>query len=353
LGILGTVTVTRNKKTGRLNRWGKWALSLTIAGFATALLSEVAQQFKEHHDIIDAQARIERQIAVQKVTLNRVERILTRFDAISFSVRYELNTNNVFFASLYDYVNDWIPANLTNSSDSPTNSGSYSVEVAGYSNERTFSVLLSSDSAQISLPSKKTLQRYSTSLVSSQDFNSFYSFLNNPSFAFAVYATNRDYSQTPDLYLTTTNLNKSPTLGHDFSSGKLFIEWSFDCPKAGWKQSKRMTSLPDLANSHLYLSCLNPPFTIAASLMPLSTETTFDVMTLRLYNFSRVILGPVPPSELESVSEIPSNSPPESTTGFSSGDAIPGLSEFGSYKISGENLFSASFPDEETILNLQ
>jgi hypothetical protein len=43
LGILGTVTVTRNKRTGRLTRWGKWALGLTIAGFITALGPQIAQ----------------------------------------------------------------------------------------------------------------------------------------------------------------------------------------------------------------------------------------------------------------------------------------------------------------------
>jgi hypothetical protein len=160
LGILGTVTDTRNKRTGRLNLWGKWALGLTIAGFATALLSEIAQQCKEHQDILDTQARIERQIAVQKVTLNRVERILTRFDTISFSVRYELGTNNGFIKSLHNYAADKIPTALLEKSPGvPTDMGGltnmtvYSDVVIGWDYGTTFSVRDNGHSVQISLPS--------------------------------------------------------------------------------------------------------------------------------------------------------------------------------------------------------
>src|ERR1039458_9388723 len=55
LGILGTITETRNKKTGRLTHWGKWALNLTVAGFATALLAQIAEQIKGQRDSQKAQ----------------------------------------------------------------------------------------------------------------------------------------------------------------------------------------------------------------------------------------------------------------------------------------------------------
>src|SRR5258706_4796139 len=42
-GISGTVTETKDKKTGRLNSWGKLAFGLAIAGFVVALGSQIAE----------------------------------------------------------------------------------------------------------------------------------------------------------------------------------------------------------------------------------------------------------------------------------------------------------------------
>jgi len=84
LGILGTVTETRNKKTGRLTRWGKWALRLTIAGFATALLAQIAEQIKGQKDSQKAQDITNRQLQKAEISLTYLERLGTRFDTLSF-----------------------------------------------------------------------------------------------------------------------------------------------------------------------------------------------------------------------------------------------------------------------------
>src|SRR5437868_3505002 len=49
-GISGTVTETKDKKTGRLNPWGKLAFGLAIAGFVVALGSQIAEQINNKSD---------------------------------------------------------------------------------------------------------------------------------------------------------------------------------------------------------------------------------------------------------------------------------------------------------------
>lgn len=354
LGILGTVTVTRSKRTGRLNHWGKWALCLTVAGLVTALVSQIAQLFKEHHDILQAQARIEEQMAVEQSTLYRVERILTRFDTISISVRYELVTNSAPLLSLRNYTAYWIQTNMLTSWDSSeTNLESYRGEAVTFDGSNSVDVFSYNDSLQLSLPSPAILEGNSADTPSTQDFKDFYFFIKNPCLAFALYAPNRDCSQIPDLYFTTTNLNKTPTLGLDFSSGKFFIEWTFDCPKSAWKQSKRMTSLPDLPNSKLYLSFLNSPSKITSTLKPLSVETAFDLTKLKSWNFSRVILPPEAATGATIIPYTPGQSPPENPADNSPNDTYPRLSDAGKYRISSDNLFLTVIPGGDTILNFQ
>jgi hypothetical protein len=136
-------------------------------------------------------------------------------------------------------------------------------------------------------------------------------------------------------------------LGYDFRSKKFFIEWVFDCPKSSWKQTKRMMSLPDLANSHLYQSLLNVPSTISASLHPANGEVVIDLTAIQIDDFLKVNRPLAPPSGLNL-----SVSGKDAETTFPKDNPM-GLSENGDYQISWANLYSTQFPDEEQILNSQ
>src|ERR1017187_2707848 len=98
LGILGTVTETRNKRTGRLTRWGKWALSLTIAGFATALLAQIAEQVKGQRDSQKAQNITNLQLQRAEASLNYLELLGTGVEMLAFTITYRLATTNSEFA---------------------------------------------------------------------------------------------------------------------------------------------------------------------------------------------------------------------------------------------------------------
>src|ERR1043165_7233942 len=73
LGILGTVTETRNKETLRLTTWGRCALWLTIAGFAVALGAQLAETIKQNQEQAKSRKDAEAQIKQANEVLKRLE----------------------------------------------------------------------------------------------------------------------------------------------------------------------------------------------------------------------------------------------------------------------------------------
>ena len=86
LGILGTATKTHEevelppleegglpRKVKRLTHWGRWALCLTIAGFVTALGSQIVESVKKQHEDAESRARTEDQIKQANEVLKRLE----------------------------------------------------------------------------------------------------------------------------------------------------------------------------------------------------------------------------------------------------------------------------------------
>jgi hypothetical protein len=124
LGILGTLTETRDKTTGRLTRWGNWALRLTIAGFATALCAQIAESLKNTHEDTESRKHTELQLQqasnvlqrleeqghqnqtilttvqhqslVAQSSLDSIQKVATRFDTIYVSMFAELPATNQF-----------------------------------------------------------------------------------------------------------------------------------------------------------------------------------------------------------------------------------------------------------------
>ena len=103
LGILGTVTETRDKKTGRLTTWGKTALWLTIAGLGVAFGAQLFDSLNQKRDAEESRKRSEalsnkleeqgkqsskivtnlnQQAEVANQSLDNIKRIATRFEAV-------------------------------------------------------------------------------------------------------------------------------------------------------------------------------------------------------------------------------------------------------------------------------
>lgn len=76
-GIWGTASETRDKTTGRLSAWGKWALGLAIAGFIVAIGSQIAEQIKANADKIEAQKEKAAENQRALATENRLKEQLT------------------------------------------------------------------------------------------------------------------------------------------------------------------------------------------------------------------------------------------------------------------------------------
>ena len=99
LGILGTVTETQSS-TGpdgvkKLNRWGRWALGLTIAGLALALASQLAEEISSRRTAQESERTSRRQTDVLLA-------LLTRFDRIEVASLFELPREHQSVKNLAD-----------------------------------------------------------------------------------------------------------------------------------------------------------------------------------------------------------------------------------------------------------
>jgi len=376
LGILGTVTETRSKKTGRLTPWGKWALSLTIAGFGTALLAQIAEQVKGQRDNQIAQDRTNRQLEEADKSLKYLERLATRFDTLSFSVTYELDETNSFFEPLMNFIGRIIPmdnrftqsatntslnSSITNQAmsqtfaenGSNTESGTFSENVAGYHMNSdqtfvTFSVGLNGAGGfEFFLPTRRELLTLLNSdSTPSPEFDKLFDFLNGPHFSIALYTPQNTIPRTPDLYVLATNLVEPPKLVYYANPEKLTITWVFSCPKSNWKQPKRILALPDLVNGSLCHSLLNEPTQISGHLLAVDGELIVDLTKIRLRDFTKLSK----PDSAVNLNDDVNNYynynytfVKDSFVNSTSQD----LSEDGDYSIVWVHLYKSRFPDEE------
>ena len=103
LGILGTLTQTHEQvEVGgkkKLNRWGRWAIRLTIIAFLTAFGAQLAEVFKKRHEDTESRKRTEEQIKQANEVLKRLEEqgrqstaILTNVEQQGAIARQSLDT---------------------------------------------------------------------------------------------------------------------------------------------------------------------------------------------------------------------------------------------------------------------
>jgi hypothetical protein len=149
LGVLGTVTETRNERTNALTIWGRCALWLTIAGAVLALGAQVFDSISEKkrdHDILtglqsqtaNTQSALEqdgsilsrindqsratndiltqnsdilssthRQSTVASVSLDSIQDLLTRFDEVNIAAEFELPNADPRVAALAAEFHQW------------------------------------------------------------------------------------------------------------------------------------------------------------------------------------------------------------------------------------------------------
>jgi hypothetical protein len=317
LGILGTVTETRNKRTGRLTRWGKWALSLTIAGFATALLAQIAEQVKGQRDSQKAQNITNLQLQRAEESLNYLERLGTRFEMLSFTITYRLTTNNSEFAlvreCLSKFIADSLPglsqAKKINSATPPHANNLYSdilsfpspdqrlrepigQNIVGYANPtfgtNSYHLVVSvSDSGviQFALSNDDLLTLLSSFSTNATSHDSL-SFIFSPQVYLRLIAaiSPMAYEVKGDLFILATNRNRVARFEFVPASREILVQLTFDCPKATWEQTKWMSSLPDLANAVLFIGVTN---TMQEAIVPVTGSFTFDVTTVTATNFLR------------------------------------------------------------------
>ena len=98
LGILGTITETRDKTTGRLTHWGKWALWLTVTGLGVALGSQLFENVqKEREEIALAQQTAKQSRAVMSM--------LTKFDQLCAYAVIELPSDDAVVTKFAEELN--------------------------------------------------------------------------------------------------------------------------------------------------------------------------------------------------------------------------------------------------------
>ena len=110
-GIWGTVSETRDKATGRLTLWGKWALGLAIAGFIVAISSQVAEQFNNNREKHVAEQlaqknerRLEEQLVSSREQLALARRMAGKIRTIDASITIELDATNQIFSALCSQI---------------------------------------------------------------------------------------------------------------------------------------------------------------------------------------------------------------------------------------------------------
>ena len=79
-------------------------------------------------------------------------------------------------------------------------------------------------------------------------------------------------------------------LTYDKTTKKLYVDYTFVCPKTNWNRTKWMTSLPDLAGATFEISAIDVP---NAGVQPIEGNLTVDNMTtVPLTNFVRILTFP-------------------------------------------------------------
>ena len=308
------------------------ALRWAIFGFVVALLSQFVETLKTNTEATEAQhkeqlARLNtsNQVWIAQKSLDSLERMVTRFDTISVSIKYQLDPQCGVYDPLYNLLSSIAPVNPPpqDTNKSPlvgywnvpaANRNSIRLEIAQARDNRTFAVFgLNGDTI-------RSLIGANTNSLNSEAFQ----FTYRPSFVIKLFSASRTYcvvtpalqarlqakimrafqslvtnriaaskpiefnkwdGREPDLLLLITNPVTSPQITYDYVDKQIVMTCAFDCPRTNWQsQTERMSSLPDLAQSGFFIS---PAPSNVMGIRFVSADIKFDLTTITLTNCER------------------------------------------------------------------
>ena len=228
----------------------RWA----IFGFVVALLSTFAETLKTKAETSESQRTAERarintsnQVWIAQKSLDSLERLLTRFDTVSVSIKYQIDPQCVIFAQLYKTLSA-----LNYSAPKPEPRIISRGPVSGYWTLHT------AENVPIEVHLDQSLDfrtwtfygldanvlasfiGVNNNSITNQAFQCIYS----PGFDIEIFSAKRAYilnlwplrgsideSFAPDLLLQVTNLIRSPQITYDCMDRHIFIFVGFDTPK--------------------------------------------------------------------------------------------------------------------------
>jgi len=169
-------------------------------------------------------------------------------------------------------------------------------------------------------------------------------YLASPRLIFCIYGQKRT---SPDLVVQSTNLIGPAVIVYNLVTRQFSLRWSFYCPNSQWQQTKRMLSLPDLADSRICHSIFDRVPKTLQGMEPVREVVRFDQTTLELTNFVKQFQPqsrPAPPTGLKLV-VIPAEPPPQVF------GEVQIVTDIDFHPTSERYWLSSTLPSEDEILN--
>jgi hypothetical protein len=302
LGILGTVTETRNKKTGRLTTWGKTALWLTVAGLTLALGAQLFDSLNQKHEENESRKRTgellnqlteQGQIAQESLdkikysgaftlaTLDQIERIVNPIEDVIDTFRFDIPSFGFDLKSLANTNEKAILLDLTKNRHSPTptftqqrNGPIYSGNIVAYSaskdgNVTTTTIVDSSEGLNIAEPiSLDTLeQMHVRAKERGQEQQRLLDFMHSPKTTIRIWRDS--FAIQPDFVATTKS---DIHIVYLLPSERFRVTLTSDYPKSSWIHNASIKSLPDLSKAYFSVILDNYPTNQSSPAITNSTD---------------------------------------------------------------------------------
>ena len=285
-----------------------------IIGVVVALISQSVETLKTSQDDRLSKEQTKSQLDTAQKSLDYLERLSTRFDSLAVEINFELDRNSEVFSALYDFADRFLDCINTTNSFAPTAEGRISLLIKSHFSDNRFGytfaerptkfynvdvgsntfvtveTFFSEENKEVSCCPIKTedllllCKRFSTNLVNVEALQ----FIQKPFFDLGLASVK---TKSIDLSVEEiTNTIMPIFLTYIKATKKLYIDYSFVCPKAAWNQTKWMTSVPDLAGATFMISASGMP---DAGIRPVEGNLTVDNMTtVQLTNFTRILTFP-------------------------------------------------------------
>jgi hypothetical protein len=173
------------------SRAAKIGAILVIAGFLVSLIAGIITPLLNSRRNLQNQQIISAQLQKAEQSLHYLQRLATRFDKVSFSVKYEPAPPNVYFALLCEYADRLVPkVSVPIKPPVPTGQPrtNFSGNLVGYIHGKRFSQSSDRRELQFDLPSADILlTQLSTNSVNPRHLAQVVNFLCSPMFSIVIY----------------------------------------------------------------------------------------------------------------------------------------------------------------------